>query len=88
MGPALLPHQPLFMFFVSSDPAGTAESRPQEPTGSRAARRAESQPRQILGTSRRLGSTTTTEAEVRRSCICLACVASQRFPGLHCTWRK
>lgn len=55
MGPALLPHQPLFMFFISSDPAGLTESLPQEPAGSRAQRRSESQPRQVLGTTGRLG---------------------------------
>ena len=74
--------------FISSDPAGLAESLPWEPAGSRAQRSAESQPRQILGTTRRLGGTVIMEAEVRHSCVCLASVASQPFPGLHCTWRR
>lgn len=81
MGPALLPHQPLFMFFISSDPAGLTESLPQEP----AQRRAESQPRQVLGTTGRLGGTVIIEVEARHGCVCLAPVASQSFLGLCCT---
>lgn len=57
------------MFFISSDPAGLTESLPQELAGSRARRRAGSQPRQILGATRRLGGTVTVEAEASPSCV-------------------